>query len=53
MNVIKCLAGYARRVLRCPAPKRAENTANKRRAAAQLRTKLSPHLLKDIGADDG
>jgi len=53
MNVIKWLARGARRVLRCPAPKRAEPSELKRRAHAQLRSKLSPHLLKDIGAEDG
>jgi len=51
MNVIKWLARCARRVLRRPAPKRAEITDNKRRANAQLHHKLSPHLLKDVGAD--
>ena len=53
MNVIKWLARCARRVLRRPVPKRAENTDAKRRAHALLRSGLSPHLLKDVGADDG
>jgi hypothetical protein len=53
MNVINWLARCARRVLRRPALKRAENTDDKRCAHAQLRPKLSPHLLKDVGVEDG
>ena len=53
MNVINSLARCARRVLRRPAPKRAETSELTRRAHAQLRYKLSPHLLKDVGVEDG
>jgi len=53
MTPLKRLARCAKRVLRRPVPKRAETSELKRRAHAQLRSKLSPHLMKDVGADDG
>lgn len=56
MTLFTRLARCAGRVLRYPAPnKRAPEDiqASKRRVYVQLRTSLPPHILKDIGADDG
>ena len=32
---------------------RSDTQSDRRRAHASLHTKLPPHLLKDVGADDG
>ncbi|MDP1553991.1 MAG: hypothetical protein Q8L84_00910 [Hyphomonas sp.] len=53
MTPIQRLARCAKRVLRLPDRKSADSQSLKRRANAQLRHKLPPHLLKDVGADDG
>jgi uncharacterized protein YjiS (DUF1127 family) len=53
MSPIQRLARCAKRVLRLPARKSADTQNQKRRANAQLSSMLSPHLLKDVGADDG
>jgi hypothetical protein len=53
MTLIQRLARCAKRVLRLPARKSADIQIQKRRAHAQLKHKLPPHLLKDVGADDG
>lgn len=55
MKTFQRLAHIARRVVRLPAPNSAHSDTQplKRRAHAQLRTQLSQHLLRDIGADDG
>jgi|GEM_PF-3137977 len=55
MKTFERLARVAKRVLRLPKSNSAasDNQSLKRRAHAQLRTRLPPHLLKDIGADDG
>jgi len=53
MTPIQRLAHCAKRVLRLPARKSADTQHQRRRAQAQLSSKFSPHLLKDVGADDG
>jgi uncharacterized protein YjiS (DUF1127 family) len=55
MNIFSRLARAAGRVWRSPARKNADthNQTSKSRARAQLSRRLSPHLLKDIGVDDG
>ena len=55
MNMISRLARAARRVWRFPARKSAANdiAGQTRRAKAQLRTRIPPHLLKDVGVEDG
>ena len=54
MKTLQSLARAARRVLRLPFQNSAPTDTQplKRRANAQLRTHLSRHLLRDIGADD-
>jgi hypothetical protein len=53
MTPIQRLARGAKRVLRLPVSESADTQSLKRRANAQLQHKLPPHLLKDVGADDG
>ena len=55
MNMISRLARAARRVWRFPARKSDANdiTDQTRRAKTQLRTRIPPHLLKDVGVEDG
>lgn len=53
MTPIQRLARCAKRVLRLPAHKSADTQNQKRRAQAQLRSTLSPHLRKDVGVEDG
>jgi len=55
MNIIHVLARCARRVWPFSGkPKVLSDTqSDKQRAHASLHTRLPPHLLKDVGADDG
>jgi hypothetical protein len=55
MKTLQRMAHAAIRVLRLPFQNSAKSDIQplKRRANAQLRTRLSRHLLRDIGADDG
>jgi hypothetical protein len=54
MTLIQRLARCAKRVLRFPASKSTQTDIadQKRRAKAQLRSRVTAHILKDIGIDD-
>lgn len=55
MTPFKRLARCAKRVLRFPASKGAQTDIadQKRRAKAQLQSRVPAHILKDIGVEDG
>jgi len=54
MNIIQWLARCANRLRwRKPAPPTDDSQRARRLAARSLHTRLSQHLRRDIGADDG
>lgn len=54
MTLMSRLAHVAKRAWRAPANQRAEtDIANtRRRARTQLKSRVSAHILKDVGVDD-
>jgi hypothetical protein len=53
MDILRWLARSAARLRRLMAGRTTDNRQDRMLAARDLRTRLSPHLMRDIGMDDG